>query len=504
MGDAPSIDAEISSLQAQIGHTEEQIRWLRTRRNACSPLCSLPFDVLHIIFQLLAPSSPESDRDADVLLFTHEFSAERTEFWPFMGLAAACTRLRAFAIATPLLWHRADLGHRSSEWVALCVARAGSVPLSLRCDRRTMGTLDPPAIQSLTRQIQARVRDIRLWNCADTIGFAFEDTFRSEDASFRSISYSPGLSHEFTLSKRAFSLPARSSLTSLELAYTRIGPEPPHLPHLLSLKLAYECSGFEHIAHLLQNCPQLERLNVRGFEPVSIHHDGPPIALDHLRVLIAAPMCLSLLLAVLAPQMRCTIVLEPCAGFHLSLTEAEHVRKQSFDSAVRWLGLAAFAHEAHVYSDTTPMKGPRRYRLEVRDPQQPLGARYLEYAEDLQDFESTLAAMRRLHLWRAAFGAFANSKLGGRIFAQISELVIEEGTPARGGDCPVSHLRHWLIERASRGAQLDVLSFVRCEHMGQVFGPFEQIVEIVRATGAVLELHRDGRIVYSLDGNTVR
>ena len=104
-----AIDAEIFSL-------EESIRVLRLRRNALSPISSLPPEVVTAIFSHLCPLSP--DRNPD-----HHLARLR--------ISHVCHQWREIALNHAFLWSHLNFTDLSLAGATEVLARAKSVPLYL-------------------------------------------------------------------------------------------------------------------------------------------------------------------------------------------------------------------------------------------------------------------------------------------------------------------------------------------------------------------------------------
>jgi hypothetical protein len=105
-----AIDAEIISL-------EDSIRALRLRRNALSPISSLPPEVFAAIFSILCPP-PSLDRNPDRHLARFRVSH-------------VCHQWREIALDYPFLWSHVDFTALGLAGATEILARAKSVPLYL-------------------------------------------------------------------------------------------------------------------------------------------------------------------------------------------------------------------------------------------------------------------------------------------------------------------------------------------------------------------------------------
>ena len=129
-----AIDTEIFSL-------EESIRALRLRRNALSPISSLPSEVLTIIFSLLCP--PSTDRNPDRHLAR-------------LRVSHVCHQWREMALNYPFLWSHVDFTDLSLVGATEILVRAKSAPLYL--EARVPDRLwDDVRYTTFRKEVQARI-----------------------------------------------------------------------------------------------------------------------------------------------------------------------------------------------------------------------------------------------------------------------------------------------------------------------------------------------------------
>ncbi|KAF8270759.1 hypothetical protein EI94DRAFT_1721860 [Lactarius quietus] len=138
-----AIDAEINSL-------EETVRALKLRRNALSPISSLPHDVFTTIFLILCiPASGTSSLDGK-----SNYHLTRVR------VTHVCHQWREMALNQPLLWSHVDFTSLSLAGVAETLVRAKSVPLYLEAN--VFGhRWDDVRISAFREELQARVYHIR-------------------------------------------------------------------------------------------------------------------------------------------------------------------------------------------------------------------------------------------------------------------------------------------------------------------------------------------------------
>ena len=132
-----AIDAEIKSLQ-------ESIRACKSRRNALSPISSLPPEVFAAIFSFVCsplgfPNPPELGNQIRV--------------------SHVCRQWREVALGQPLLWRNVDLTALSVAGATEALSRAKSVPLYLKAN--VSGSFwDDIRFSAFKKQLQARMPNV--------------------------------------------------------------------------------------------------------------------------------------------------------------------------------------------------------------------------------------------------------------------------------------------------------------------------------------------------------
>ena len=132
-----AIDAEIFSL-------EESIRVLRLRRNALSPISSLPPEVVTAIFSHLCPLSP--DRNPD-----HHLARLR--------ISHVCHQWREIALNHAFLWSHLNFTDLSLAGATEVLARAKSVPLYLEA-RVPDRLLNDVRYTTFRKEVQTRIPSV--------------------------------------------------------------------------------------------------------------------------------------------------------------------------------------------------------------------------------------------------------------------------------------------------------------------------------------------------------
>ncbi|KAH9172618.1 hypothetical protein EDB89DRAFT_1885848 [Lactarius sanguifluus] len=135
------IDAEIKLLEASI-------RALKLRRNALTPISSLPTEVIAAIFSFLLPVAPSP--------FT--ILGERPDHLAWLRVASVCHHWREIALNQPLFWNHVDFTTLTSAGAAGILARAKTVPLYL--EARVPSLWDDARFSAFQKELQARVSHI--------------------------------------------------------------------------------------------------------------------------------------------------------------------------------------------------------------------------------------------------------------------------------------------------------------------------------------------------------
>jgi hypothetical protein len=118
-----TIDAEVESLEESIQALKGSIRVLNLRRNALSPISSLPPEVFSAIFSFAClPGIPSLGGKPD-----HNLAR--------IHVSHVCHQWRDIALNQPLLWSHVDFTTLSSAGAAKMLVRAKSFPLYLEATR---------------------------------------------------------------------------------------------------------------------------------------------------------------------------------------------------------------------------------------------------------------------------------------------------------------------------------------------------------------------------------
>ncbi|KAH9004775.1 hypothetical protein EDB86DRAFT_3201255 [Lactarius hatsudake] len=136
-----AVDAEIKSL-------EGSIRALKLRRNALTPISSLPTEVIAAIFSMLRPVASS---------FTT--LGERPDPLAWLRVTQVCHYWRQIALNQPLFWSHVNFTTLTSAGVAETLARAKMAPLYLEA-RVPTGWWDDARFSVFQKDLQAHVSHI--------------------------------------------------------------------------------------------------------------------------------------------------------------------------------------------------------------------------------------------------------------------------------------------------------------------------------------------------------
>lgn len=110
-----SIDLAIAPLQDLVSSLQARIRALHIRRNALSPLCSFPDDIILYIIDILADCD-----QYDPMLVPFSFADSEDNKcdtplgWGWPRIMGVCTRTRSLALQNTHLWTHINLNAHES------------------------------------------------------------------------------------------------------------------------------------------------------------------------------------------------------------------------------------------------------------------------------------------------------------------------------------------------------------------------------------------------------
>ena len=137
-----TIDAEIKSL-------EVSIRALKLRRNALSPISSLPSDVLAVVFSLLCIPG------------TSSLDGKPIHHLARVHVSHVCHQWREMALNQSLLWSHVDFTTLGLAGVAEILVRAKSVPLRLEASIFRRWGWDNVRFSTFRKELRTHLPHIR-------------------------------------------------------------------------------------------------------------------------------------------------------------------------------------------------------------------------------------------------------------------------------------------------------------------------------------------------------
>jgi hypothetical protein len=474
--EATKIDEHVARLQAQACA-------LRTKMNSLTPLCGLPAEVLgHILGGVMQHSRGQDGQDWP----TSPIRRHGTEWLAFIG---TCRRIRALALATPMIWADLDVGSRA-EWKTLCTTRAGSCALAISYYGHR---LSPPFAEAeldelLHRAAHVHVRDARIPTDLAITRY-FLEVMQHPPNGLRTFAYYTYGS--FTL-PNGFLLGAGPTLTRLALTRAHIPAlsQDVSFPQLAFLTLSRaQFDVPEHLLTLLHKCPLLEHLHLRKIE--TLDHSGTSvpesIVFASLKtvVLETAFLWLHLLTPLLPASLaRCTLAVT-ASDFDLERGNAvEELRKQVFAMALRRMNYAHEKSNALVaYLEGEYLYGPLdtqwKFRLESADPL----CTYQDLCDEgeLPSCNDMLAQAPSLHVYGEAEGALFSHVALSKVdpLCSVEHLVVENGA----GD--TRDLSSWLRRRFRAGNPVRLLELMEC---GDFVTDYTELARRVRTKGWVGEV----------------
>jgi hypothetical protein len=474
--EATKIDEHVARLQAQACA-------LRTKMNSLTPLCGLPAEVLgHILGEVVQHSRGQDGQDWP----TNPIRRHGTEWLAFIR---TCRRIRALALATPMIWANINIRSRA-EWKTLCAARAGRCALAISY----YGNYNSPPFaeadweELLHRAAHVHVRDVRIPTDL-AIPRYFSAAMQHPPHDLCTFAYYTRI--VFTLSA-GFLLGAGPTLTRLALTRALIPAvlQDVSFPQLAYLTLSRaQFDAPEHLIMLLHKCPSLEHLHLRKIETLNRSNTSAlePIALPSLKTVVLETEFLWLhLLTPLLPTSlaKCTLAVT-ASDVDLERGNAvEELRKQVFAVALRRMNhthkksspLVAHLEAEYMYGllDTQ-----WKLRLECADPL----CTYQDLCDEdeLPSYDSMLAQASSLHVYGEAEGALFSHVALSKVdpLCSVEHLVVKDGA----GD--TSDLSSWLRRRFHAGNPVRVVELMDC---GDYVNDYTELARRLRTKGWVGEV----------------
>jgi hypothetical protein len=146
-----NVDDQLQELFTRYERLEAAMRAAATRRNALTPFCRLPLDVLeHLLHIMVRDWNPVFELPLAEAFGSQARPPLGTGCMPVLQI---CTHMRALALASPYLWSYVDVNH-SKPWITICRERAGPLPLFISCySEFPLVTTDAIALMNQAREI---------------------------------------------------------------------------------------------------------------------------------------------------------------------------------------------------------------------------------------------------------------------------------------------------------------------------------------------------------------
>ncbi|KAF8267393.1 hypothetical protein EI94DRAFT_1730675 [Lactarius quietus] len=370
-----AIDAEIKSL-------EESIRALRRRRNAVSPISSLPPEVMAIIFSYSHLPSTSTISSLPTEVIADLFWSCRLPGMPPLGkspadhlawlrVAHVCHEWREIALNHPFFWSHVDFTNLTLAGAHEILARAKKAPLHLEA-RSSLGNWDEALFYAFEKEIQTRVSQICHLSVKD-ISFRLQKVVRgltSPAPTLESLLLAQPLTRPF-ISSEQVSVPdtlfggTTPRLFSLELSNCNISWQSPLLKGLRHLD-AYtdSASGRPNLVewlNALREMPNLEKLVLRSYSSSPMALPFPPTfdikwsvflpCLTHLDISATAKNCAFALSYLLLPALT-----RLCVSLETHLTNGGDVQG----------GLLSLLRHTDGPQDTEPLQSVLIYSGRIR------------------------------------------------------------------------------------------------------------------------------------------
>jgi hypothetical protein len=441
--------ARITDLQKQLAQAQTHMRTLQTRRNALTPLCRLPEDILLHVLVLLIRSGhadvPEVMSKARPLS-TESSTSEKTTSWTrVMGV---CTHLRAVTISCPLLWSYIDLDQKRPTWMRTRLERTRHVPLAVNARSNLNAWLGSPL--ELLGTILSR---------ANYVCFFLQDAQPVEAVVVNAIFNAPAphlcelvLAHPtgivFELSPQ-FLGGTTAKLTRLVLQGVMLSRDLPFLPALIHLDvhLLILQGELKRLVLLLERAPELETLHIGTLLQAFDYGGMRPIALPKLSTLTIAAhhWALVALLPMLPTPDTWEVLPSSWDGRPPDPLLRAHTCAQAFRyfSGVTsgFIGLPQLLWEEQDQCYSLMCLAPRM--------------RYKDTSMDVRDFDMILNVMTGLRVGGSALQALFKSAAANTLM-RVQRLEVD-------GDCgDVSGMVAWLRARAGAGQRVPQIGFYLC------------------------------------------
>jgi hypothetical protein len=504
------LDEEIGSLSLSGPEDDAKavaakVRDLKIRRNACTPLCSLPSDVLLRILQALIWD--------DYFVFCDDLPCYKQMFphWAFtkpkqwLAVTGVCTNLRDVVCGYPLFWTNFDF-RTAPEWRNLCLERSASLPLSV-CSSDAFHV-----VEEITPALMHRVQNL-ICDRYKQLN-AINQLLEHESTSLQSLSYLTSWPNHYNLSSTL--LGGRATSLKEFLAFRiYVAANPPQLSSLTRLHLDWILTDDDPVRlhALLASAPDLESLALHRVMCQSLNYALSPLHLPRLRSLhiggsLQFMVSFLPILPVPAGDSSFTIELSaPRPKIPDTDPRAVALRIDAFKHFQRFCGPSTEDERlpilvVHFYSKpwNFTKKTYYRFTMEHRDSS---GRKvtYEDKSKAISGFGTAWTGVKLLHVHGGAIAdlfEFINAEQGksGDALVDVEHLVI------RHPEGDLSSLEKWLAIRAEhrplRVLELTGLKYVEDLHSVLLFG--QRVSEIVGEASVELGLvTMDPDVIQDLD-----
>jgi hypothetical protein len=458
---------EVVRIDDEIAALEKQIIQLKTRRNACMPLCRLPTELVRRILQLVQFAPDERHDPFACQWLRHDVDVK------WMRVVRVCSWLRGIALGTPELWAAVDLDAlRNVRALEGYSERAAGQCLTLWSRR-----LDTP--KQAVRWMLDRLPMLETAHVA--IGAErYMDAILPALASNGPALSSLGLIFQDEGTMGVDFLGAtREHITHLSLARIWLAARPPHFPALTHLSLSEHFTNRLHadLRKLLAQTPLLEELclshaDIRAYGDVfDLMETSPsPLALPALRVVRAnyttAWHLFGLLHTLPVPKSQMRV--------HLKDGGPMDRPRAHTGIASKIMNFWTRAHGEDVSHGVLSIS----LRPETMDTDPPgirFSMRATGAAGALSTFEVVLGSsqvamevygphVRTLHVLIRGDGWFSgpDAQLWADSMPALRELVLEDTAAATYAVYNCTKVLSWLAQRTSAGRGVETVRFLNC------------------------------------------
>jgi hypothetical protein len=281
-GDLETIEQNIAELRLRLAaiflhdndDLREEICALYTRRNAFTPPCRMPPDILLRILELVIHVEQKEKEESSQGSNDWKDIAKQHVSW--VRILSTCTHIRAVALSFPSLWTNIDL-NRKSKWIKMCLARSASVLLSICCRGGSKSAVLP---NRKLASLFMRSKSICLADITPEVTTVLHESLARPMPHLRVLHYLSLPEDRFTL-RQQFLAGETSSLTKLVLGHLILHSQGLHFPNLVFLGLSKVDveNSIERILRLVSTAPRLRELYISN---IAITQSTTKLPVAHL------------------------------------------------------------------------------------------------------------------------------------------------------------------------------------------------------------------------------